>query len=427
MPSEDEILPTYHFIMLNDVDRNLAFYSALEKVITNESLVIDLGAGVMLLTMMSKTLGAKMVVSIERNDHLVSIGREILSVNGLDVDDGGIRIINDESFNVNLDDIGRQPDILVSETLDGWIIGEGFLSSLSDLRSRNILGEDTIIIPSFGELFIQLVETAYSFPDNGQISGFSFEPMRKFKPFTTMSLQHGYAIQNLSVPIKLFDFDFQGFRPIDARDFHYPYTDGAFDFQILNIDIIEDGSLHGAVFWFNVYTDQDKEFLLSNSPSSRTHWKPMLCLFGKDFSVRKDHQLRIEIVRISERYHFALEQMPLVRERLVMVLNECDTTYKVFVSESSDDVADRVFAFKLSRSSEWNVLTASIGGVITAEARQGMNVYFQVNYAILETDDSSSTEREIRKFFLPCVEAPQGKLYHGNERKKGFMSSNFEL
>ena len=123
--------------MINDIERNEAYFNALKQVIVpNESLVVDLGAGLMLLSMISKRLGAKAVIAIERNKDIVHIAKEILALNNMT-----IRIIEEESFFVDIDrqQIPRQPDILVSETLDGWIIGEGFLSSLNDFRSRQVL------------------------------------------------------------------------------------------------------------------------------------------------------------------------------------------------------------------------------------------------------------------------------------------------
>jgi len=197
LPSEFEAFPTYHFPMVNDETRNAAYYAALRKLVTHESVVVDLGAGSMLLTMMAKKLGAKQVFAIERRDQLVEIGKEILEYNYF-WEPEGITIIHAESFDVELEDLGMQPDILVSETIDGWIIGEGFISSLIDLRNRGIIAENTSVIPNGGELFMQLVETVYSFKSHGLVSGFSYEPMRKVKPFTTM-----YAIQRCTTNIEL--------------------------------------------------------------------------------------------------------------------------------------------------------------------------------------------------------------------------------
>lgn len=57
-------VPLYHVPMLNDRMRNDAYYRALEKVITPDSVVVDVGAGSGLLSCMAAKLGARKVFSV---------------------------------------------------------------------------------------------------------------------------------------------------------------------------------------------------------------------------------------------------------------------------------------------------------------------------------------------------------------------------
>jgi len=57
-------VPIYHTPMLTDVVRNDAFFKALRKVVTPSSIVVDVGAGSGLLSLMSAKLGAKKVFAI---------------------------------------------------------------------------------------------------------------------------------------------------------------------------------------------------------------------------------------------------------------------------------------------------------------------------------------------------------------------------
>lgn len=60
----------------------MKFYQALQKaIIPNVSSVIDVGAGSMLLSMMSYDLGAKSVLGVEENKNLIAIAKEVLKVN----------------------------------------------------------------------------------------------------------------------------------------------------------------------------------------------------------------------------------------------------------------------------------------------------------------------------------------------------------
>jgi len=238
------------------------------------------------------------------------------------------------------------------------------------------------------------------------------------------SLQSGYVSLNLSNPSKVFDFDFQGYRSLPSvHDFHYPYTDGSIDYQILYFDITDSGSLHGAVFWFEIYMDKSREITLSNSPFSDTHWKPMLCLFGEDFTVQKGDHLRIEIARISERYQFAIQTSTETQARLVLVCNECDIKYHIHVMTGEEDVQHHDFvAFKLSAASEWNVLTAIVGQTIRATHKSSQIGYYYIDYIVSADDDQENGERNIRKFFLPCAtDHASEKL--GKKRLKKYSSS----
>ena len=79
-----KFIDDYHFPMVADEIRNNIFYSALEKVIVrNHSTVLDVGAGTMLLSMMSHKLGASRVLGVEGNPLMAKIAKEVLVVNNL--------------------------------------------------------------------------------------------------------------------------------------------------------------------------------------------------------------------------------------------------------------------------------------------------------------------------------------------------------
>lgn len=242
--------------MLNDNIRNKAYYDALKlTIIPHESLVLDLGAGFMFLSMVSASFDAK-VVAIERNEHLAKLGMEIIAYNNLT---DHITVVVEESFDVEIDGLmfPRIPDILVSETLDAWIIGEGFLSTLMDLRSRSIISDKTIVIPSSGLLYMQLVETYFSFPQSATvIGGFDFEILRPYKSFTHMDIRNFNIKKNLSDVVETFSFNFNSYRNSQSLEsVTYPYPNGILDYKVLFLPITGDGSVHGAIFWFDLNLD----------------------------------------------------------------------------------------------------------------------------------------------------------------------------
>jgi 2-polyprenyl-3-methyl-5-hydroxy-6-metoxy-1,4-benzoquinol methylase len=71
----------YHFAMVSDDTRNELLHAALRKaIVANESRVLDVGAGTMLLSMMALELGAKKVTGVEANPTMARVARDVLKV-----------------------------------------------------------------------------------------------------------------------------------------------------------------------------------------------------------------------------------------------------------------------------------------------------------------------------------------------------------
>ena len=68
----------WHYAMMNDHPRNVFYREALRRVITPESIVLEIGAGSGLLSIIAASLGAKCVVAVEANRHLAAVAREIV-------------------------------------------------------------------------------------------------------------------------------------------------------------------------------------------------------------------------------------------------------------------------------------------------------------------------------------------------------------
>src|SRR6266571_558677 len=76
-------IPRWHFAMLNDLERNDAFATALERVVLPGSFVLDIGSGTGLLAMMAARAGADSVITCEASPVLAEMTREIVARHGL--------------------------------------------------------------------------------------------------------------------------------------------------------------------------------------------------------------------------------------------------------------------------------------------------------------------------------------------------------
>ena len=62
----------WHYAMMNDHPRNEFYEAALRRHVTADSVVLEIGAGSGLLSIIAASLGARQVVAIEANRHLAA-------------------------------------------------------------------------------------------------------------------------------------------------------------------------------------------------------------------------------------------------------------------------------------------------------------------------------------------------------------------
>ena len=148
----------WHYAMMNDVPRNEFYRDALARVVTPDSVVLEIGAGSGLLSIIAASLGARSVVAIEANQHLANVSREIIRRNGYE---GKIRIINKMSTDVAAEEVaahGGVPTVLLSEILGTLMLGESALHYVADAR-RRLCAPECAVVPRRGCQFATLVHS----------------------------------------------------------------------------------------------------------------------------------------------------------------------------------------------------------------------------------------------------------------------------
>ena len=174
----------------------------------------------MLLSMMAMDLGAEKVVGVEANPLMCNIARDILRLNGFtnDTTAGNVRLYEGkfESLNRRSKFVGKPADVVVSETFDAALIGEGFLSMLSHAKSQNLIKKNAKVVPSAATVFVQLLESTFSLPPGDASSNekifshsdspylatrkYNLEPLRHHRPggvFTVRYLDEQNALRSV--------------------------------------------------------------------------------------------------------------------------------------------------------------------------------------------------------------------------------------
>lgn len=243
----------YHQGMLADVERVDRYREAIHEVVEPGDVVVDLGTGTGLLAYLACQAGAARVYAIDRGPAL-RLALDLSRANGFD---DRVTLIAAESTTVKLPELA---DVLVSETLWNFGIGEGIIGSIADARERFLKPGGRVVPESFEMVAAPIEEPnlhrqiACDPPDR---HGLDFSVLRAYarsNVYFARLPEDGLlaAAQSLAS----FDLDRPG--PSDAS-------------ASASFAIERPGALHGIAGWFSARLSPS--VALGNAPDpKRTSW-----------------------------------------------------------------------------------------------------------------------------------------------------------
>lgn len=150
---KNHLVERWHFGMLNDSDRNRKYKAAIGKAIQqkNQLSVLDIGTGTGLLALYAHEMGATQTAACDCSPLMCHIASESFRRNGCtDL----IKLIPKHSTKLDAQiDLGGKVDLIVTETLDCGVFGEGLLDTLIHAK-ENLLKHNGQIIPGRIKLFV---------------------------------------------------------------------------------------------------------------------------------------------------------------------------------------------------------------------------------------------------------------------------------
>lgn len=141
-----DILGYHRFLLYETSGRLDAYKRALEAAVRPDTVVLDLGTGIGILSLLAAKAGARRVFALERDD-AASYALEIIAANGLE---RSISVIHGDARSATLPE---PADMMVTDTFGSFGLRPGGIAALIDARDR-LLRPTGRVIPEAIELFV---------------------------------------------------------------------------------------------------------------------------------------------------------------------------------------------------------------------------------------------------------------------------------
>ncbi|MGB0177680.1 MAG: 50S ribosomal protein L11 methyltransferase [Owenweeksia sp.] len=284
--------------MLADLSRNRGYDETIQRIIKGGEVVLDIGTGSGLLSMMCARAGAAKVYTCETISAIAEAAREVISENGFGEK---IEVINKQSSSLKIGkELPAKADVLVSEVLDSGLLGEGVLPTVRH-ASAQLLKEGGRIIPAAATIKGMLIQSdhLHAIGPLQNISGFD---LSSFGRFQVKEIYRRETLNNiphtpLSRVIDLCNIDFYKLPPAVGPE--APNRDH------IEVEIIADGMLHAVAFWFDLHLD-DKLTLSSGPEGEMIHWGQAVYTLAPARQVKKGQRLDLCVEQSEMKVVFSL-------------------------------------------------------------------------------------------------------------------------
>jgi predicted RNA methylase len=268
--------------MTLDLRRNEAYAQELAKVITPDSVVLDVGAGLGIHGLLAAKLGAKHVYLVEPEDIIV-VAKEIAESNGFA---DRVTCIQGTIEEV---DLPEKVDIIISVFTGNFLLEEDLLPSLFYAR-EHYLKPGGIMLPQAGimeavpvcapELYAEDVEV-WSQPHMGIDHSIARKYVSQCIMYYRKELEKA---KYLAEPIELFSLDFH-----QATDTNCAVT--------VEFTITESGLCHGITGWFKMQLGDNWLSTAPHEPS--LHWSAAFLPLDPPLPVQVGEKITFTLKRPS--------------------------------------------------------------------------------------------------------------------------------
>lgn len=274
------VVPRWHFPMMNDVARNEAYQKAIEAVVHEGMHVLEIGTGSGLLSMMAVRAGARHVTTCEVVPEIAEQARKVISDNGMS---DRITVISKDSKDLVVGrDLSEPADVLLSEILGTHFLGEGVLTSIDHAR-RNLVKPGAAMIPSGGAILAALADKSGAEDQirvGSSVNGFDLSAFNALAPMMVKVDRH-LKPSPISDPVRVYDFDFSDRFSIESQ-------------KSIPFAASRNGTAVGVLQWMEIRLTDDVVFDNAPPEGLTSHWPVHLYKFPRPVEVTEGEAVTVK-------------------------------------------------------------------------------------------------------------------------------------
>lgn len=267
-----EVVPGWHFPMMNDTQRNSAYDQAIRRAVKPGMHVLDIGTGAGLLSLMSARAGAKRVTTCEMVPEVAETATLIMALNGVA---DRVTVIGKASTDLVVGkDLPDRADLLVSEVPSNDLLTEDVVRTITHARTH-LLKPGAPMVPRAIAVVTALVggEELAKSVSVGTVDGFDLSPFNEFSPAMMSIRLESLHYEFLSDSADVFRFDLAG-----------PISDGETVERRLTVN--RAGMCVGFLQWIKLQLDDKVVFENRPGPAfGRSGWHHRIMTFPQPQAV----------------------------------------------------------------------------------------------------------------------------------------------
>ncbi len=282
--------PFWHFRMMNDELRNHAYDYALRQTIDSDTVVLDIGCGAGLLSMMAARAGAKHIYACEVSELMTEQARKIIEENGFATK---ISLINKLSNQLQVGvDLPEKADVIVAEVFDTGLLGEHAIRTFDHAR-EHLLKPGGVILPPRASIQAVLLESDVLHREvvTTECCGFKVDALNSLSPSYFQARIDAYPHRILSEEKTVSNYDFSRQEDVTSN-------------RPIEFHATSAGVCHGVCFWFTL--DFGPHNTLCTGPTDPWNcWMQAMSMFETPITLAADQKLKVKVEQTNSYIHFS--------------------------------------------------------------------------------------------------------------------------